>query len=752
MSAATRNLRRFWKSLPLSRLKQGSTLSIRSNVPITNVVLRSAWRDDGHVELKQVFHGRRRQSPLHGDGTASGNNTAGKKSSKSNNSEEQPPLEFTEHAAAIVDLSVTQHQDKQTSMDRWEPHISIDLTASAESKTSPPTTTAQDRSTNPPLSYINTVAVKKEMDRVILDDGTIHPISDPEIESKLDQQQTDSSAASSHPNTNNNKAFIRTDYNDGIAHLESISSSEQTVASTEGDAAWNDEENNETMVGIFLSLDVPEKLNVICHLNQGGSIRICNKFEGDATLSTTQGDIQVQKIRGHEIHLSSQQGTVYASDVLEAQSVSIQALGVGGRVRAKQIYGTFVNVRVSENREEADDSSSNSTNNKNDAAADDDDDDDYYKNNLNGGQHDPSWMMDTDDEGSLIDVSALYVSGNGGATLRVDNVPQLECRAVRVKTIHGPVRVETSHLSRPNQFNALLVPPERYPLVELGGINGNCEVEITNVVADSNSMSSPTEPTTSLDESWSSCTVHVDSLAPESVSMLSTQEGDVRITMDRKTEADLRLLSLPVGTNPEVVTKSCTLLAEEEDSPTMLIHDILSAEFPLNAKDDAVSNNKTGKKRILIETKAFSPNPASPSSSSTTLARSKMEYVEGWVENKSAEPDSRFERKMHGNDGRGGGGKIRIDDAADQALHGFRNTESKQQQQASNNDVNDQESSPLRPLFVAVGTGRIRLETLSWVGAIARRYGLDDGNRGLGRTATRRGRELVSTVENDAIQ
>jgi hypothetical protein len=97
--------------------------------------------------------------------------------------------------------------------------------------------------------------------------------------------------------------------------------------------------------------------------------------------------------------------------------------------------------------------------------------------------------------------------------------------------------------------------------------------------------------------------------------------------------------------------------------------------------------------------------------------------VAGWVENCSNEPDSRFDR--------GGGGKIRLESAARQALSRFGS-----ETQPANSDY------PLLGVVVG-GRGRIVLETLSWIGAIARRYGLPDHLPGsLGRTADRRGRGL----------
>ena len=722
-STITRNLRRLWKSVPLSRLKQGSTLSIRSNVPFTNVVVRSAWRDDGHVELKQVFR-HRGASP-----TSDTNHTTARS-------------EASHHLAESMEMSVTELAKKSTSLGRVEPHISVAL--EKQSPLSPSSSSQSDSSTSmlqgfddinrmdnkdkPPIPYVGTVSVKKDIDRVILDDGTIHPVSDPEIKAQMTKDSDSSS----------DNSFRRTDYSDGIAHLQSISSSEHSVASSSSASSSLEETDGNDGLGTFLSLEVPEKLNLDCHLNQGGSIRICDKLEGDATLSTLHGDIHVKKLRGHEIHLKTQQGTVFASDLVEAQTVSIEA---SKRVRAMQLHGSSVDIKVL-----------NATNNN----AGEPNTIDGPTTRTQGGDGDGYMSgIDTDDEGSLIDVSALYVSGNGGAALLVDNAPNLQRRAVRVKTIHGPVRVETNRVPKPTEYNTILEPHEPYPIVELGGVNGNCEVEINNASTKTNqSPESATLTSTtaggrerhsdhggendarradhsSSSPSWKSCIVHVDSLAPDSVSLISAVEGDISITVDRKTEADLRLLSLSPNYKADAVARNATSLAEEEHSQP-IIKNLLSTLAP-NSTNDQTTTMVTTPPRISIETKAFAPNPTR---AAATGSSGGMEYVEGWVENKSAEPDSRFERKNQGT-----GGKIRIDGAADQALDGFKKKEN-EGGEVKRDDVHDNnnESQILRPLFVAVGTGRIKLETLSWVGAIARRYGLDDSNRGLGRTAGRNGR------------
>ena len=84
------------------------------------------------------------------------------------------------------------------------------------------------------------------------------------------------------------------------------------------------------------------------------------------------------------------------------------------------------------------------------------------------------------------------------------------------------------------------------------------------------------------------------------------------------------------------------------------------------------------------------------------------------MKNRSGKPDSRFDVRYRG-------GKINIDSAALQSLNGFRGQQKE-----------EESSSPLVPLLAVALDGEIKLETLSWFGNIARRYGLDKerGRRG----------------------
>jgi hypothetical protein len=193
----------------------------------------------------------------------------------------------------------------------------------------------------------------------------------------------------------------------------------------------------------------------------------------------------------------------------------------------------------------------------------------------------------------------------------------------------------------------------------------------------------------------------------------------VHVTFDRKVESDLRLLS---ASNASSVDVDTLLIDEEDDDYDELKNMLHQLEGSSKARDQNM---------IKIQTKAFTAKDED-----ADLRLQKCEFVDGWIENKSAEPDSRFDRKHRGDVG--SIGKIRLEGAADQALQGFQGATAE----------NEKESIP-RPIIAVSSTGEIVIETLSWMGNIARRYGLDDNREkeDLGRTATRRGRSLEPTNE-----
>jgi hypothetical protein len=569
----TRHLTRLWRSLSLPKLKNNTTLSIRSALPqTTHIWIQSEWIDAGLVELMHVL-----KDPM--------------------------AAKLKEHA---VDMVMTHETDKMTAMGRMETHVSLALMSA---------------------------------DATVTLDTT---------EQGMNQEASNGVQADAQDND-----FVfptrRVDYRDGVAHVS------QNKESTE-------------LPGVYVKVTVPEKVNLICEIEgKGGSISISSKIEGDVKLSTVDGDICVTKLRGHHVELStgSIDNVIHAKGLLEARSLKIQTKG---RVRAKQIHGRSVQINV-----QNDDSSQVCVR--------------------------PQYLEEDDgDEGSLVDIGALYVTGEGDAVINVSDPCRPARRAVRIKSHHGPVQVNTSNLHKPYEMNARLADKNYYPLVEVGGVNGNCEISIQKTSAEA------------ITAGWTSCSCHFDSITPQSVSLVTVDRGDVSLMIDRKLEADLRLLSM---SSNECLIESGALLAEEEN--TEIIANVLK-NMPIGNDADKLD------KRIMIETKAFTIR-------GNALSSDTIEYVDGWVENKSGEPDSRFEQKQ--------GGKIDLNSAREQALKGF------------GKSVNGGEagSSPMRPLIAVASTGRVVLESISWIGSIARNYGVEEERMTLGRQASRKGRPIVVADE-----
>ena len=304
--------------------------------------------------------------------------------------------------------------------------------------------------------------------------------------------------------------------------------------------------------------------------------------------------------------------------------------------------------------------------------------------------------MDDDDLGSACDISSLYITDD--ASIHVHSLSGAR-QSVRVKSNHGHVNVDASS-PKPEVINEMT--GEIVPIVDLGGVNGACEVFVRGPTANGGK-----------DHSWVSCHIHVDSISTESMSLLQSNAGNVHVTFDRKVETDLRLFSSQNAASVDVDT----LLGDEEDST-----DFEKLKHMLRALDESTASQR--EKAIMIRTKAFTSKKKT-----YDLRLRNCAFVDGWIQNKSAEPDSRFDRKLRGDSG--SVGKIRIEGAAHQALKGFQG------------GLEEQNSFP-RPIFAIASTGEIVIETLSWMGNIARRYGLDDhrNNENLGRTATRRGRSF----------
>ena len=211
--------------------------------------------------------------------------------------------------------------------------------------------------------------------------------------------------------------------------------------------------------------------------------------------------------------------------------------------------------------------------------------------------------------------------------------------------------------------------------------------------------------------------------------------------MDRKLEADVRLLS--VATN----SAQTALLPSNVDAYSLTsdeVNDIQSVLMDVNAsiladQNDVVDDRKTDQS-ISIETDAYIEEWGSNALGSLDNDQQHqklfpgVEYTQGTMKNRSGEPDSRFDVRSRG--------KINIDSAASQALHGFQG-----KQKGDGPSSSPGSSSSNLPLLAVAADGKIKLETLSWFGSIARRYGLEEEGSGGG--AGRQARIHWTNSENE---
>jgi len=420
----------------------------------------------------------------------------------------------------------------------------------------------------------------------------------------------------------------------------------------------------------LLQLEVPEKVNIDCDLQRGGSVTIEKKIEGDVRVKTANGDIHVQKLRGHSIELEACGigNSVFSSDLLEAKDLSVR-LPCPGRFRAKRIHSSNSQIELGDT------------------------------SGYTAREGDIEKVFDEDDSGAICDISSFYVTGQSDVNV---NCSEGETRqAVRIKSNHGHVTV---HASAPIPSKVDVHMDERVPLVDMGGVNGSCEVFVNCIGDESENFL------------LTSTRIHFDSISPDSVSIVKASDGKIHATMDRKVETDVRMLSC--SNTSEVDIEAMLLDRDDEDYAQLvgMLGDLDEQQSSTEAQD------------INVNTIAFTPAVDAP-------VLKNIKYLDGSIENRSNEPDSRFDRKLRGETG--SVGKINLSGASNQALQHFQGGETN--------------STFVRPFVAIMGTGSIVLETLSWVGNIARRYGLDEKRNPdeLGRTATRRGRSLLSHRQDD---
>ena len=165
--------------------------------------------------------------------------------------------------------------------------------------------------------------------------------------------------------------------------------------------------------------------------------------------------------------------------------------------------------------------------------------------------------LDDDDKLARIDISSLYAVKDGeGAQISVP-VPggtAADPQNVRVKYNHGHISVRTA-ISE-DAMLSLDDFDQPISLVDLGGVNGSCDVSVEREgIIEGCSVNQQEEEKKEEEKKRMSvegnsrkthpiaAKIHVDSFSPESVSIVTVEGGDIDVTLDRKVEADVRLLS-----------------------------------------------------------------------------------------------------------------------------------------------------------------------------------------------------------------
>ena len=501
----------------------------------------------------------------------------------------------------------------------------------------------------------------------------------------------------------------------------------------------NTRNNNVNIIPHKLIATIPEKSNLTCQLlgnsntcGDGGDINIDNKLEGDIHLSTTKGNITVSKLRGHNITLNTTNGIIHIRKAIEAKCIQINTLK---RVRAQMLNGSNISVNVTRSRKSSESSADDNATASSFVA--------------DGSSHSASssssliTKLDEDDGGALIDIGSLYISSGGGdggsyssdneATLIVldgnNNTHNNKSGGglVRVKSSHGHVTVHAKTNNKQIDDGQQQHPP----LIDMGGVNGSCDITLDVSRTHDNNTNTNNNICSIM-----GTRIHFDAMTPESISTFTSRGGRVvghsSITMDRKLEAEVRMLSLSksnVALPNTVDAHSFTSDDNEEIQSTLM--DVNNTVIRQQQQDkegnSSVSNsssNSSSQSSISIETDAYNSHDhlqIPPLSNG-------VEYTQGAMTNRSGEPDSRFDIAHSA-----ARGKINIDGAASQALHSFQNG------RPSEDATSASAAAPL-PLLAVATDGSVKLETLSWFGSIARRYGLEEekgDGRKVGRQASR---------------
>ncbi len=453
---------------------------------------------------------------------------------------------------------------------------------------------------------------------------------------------------------------------------------------------------------IQLIAKIPQTMDIVaCQLDgKDSSITVEGpKVEGQAFYLKSTGNITVAKMRGHVIDISTTSaGSIFIKQLLEAQSVHLLT-PTCGRIRALQIHANTINAAVQPPTEN------------------------NHQPTVHATAANCHPKLDEDDTLARIDISSLYASsslnssknnqildyaekdGSSGAFLCVD-VPGGTSdypRNVRVKSNHGYISVYTvlsstaSSIVTSNNNNTNSDDQDNIALVELGGVNGYCDVIVDKEGGDLN------------DDRWSSMKpptvtavkAHFDSVLPNYVSAITSETGgQVNVSFDRKLETDVRLFVAPDLSPLDfngLVSADTNVLEQTLQKWQSSLADAGKGRggitsFDYKGKIDVItpyfqeSNNNTSQMILKDQPKDHS------------IVRS----VQGTVCNK-IDPVSRWDVKARG--------KINLESAEGQALNKFGGQESNEQHR--------------RHMLVVASIGSIHLESLSWMEAIARRCGFD---------------------------
>ncbi len=467
------------------------------------------------------------------------------------------------------------------------------------------------------------------------------------------------------------------------------------------------EEREEKDDGVIqLVAKIPQTMNTItCQLDGKESSIVIEgpKLEGQAFFLKCTGNITVTKLRGHIIDLTTTtRGIIFIKQLLEAQFVHLLT-SYSGRIRALQIHATTIHATVQQYPEQQQN----------------------IINNITAGNNDGNQKLDLDDTLARIDIGSLYASSSSssspvtnnnnnpadddnkdetGAFLCVDvpgGTPDYP-RNVRVKSNHGYISVYTllsktaSSANTSNNNNNYC--QDTSALVELGGINGCCDV----IVDKEGGEMKEEQPSTERMSTVTAVKAHFDSVFHNSTSAITSEStGQVHISLVRKLETDVRLFSAPdlspVDFNG-LVTWEQNVLDQTLDQWE---NDLTAATAGTEDIHTAGSHC-----RINVNTPYFQEGP---NNNKNNRNEKKQQYdplvhsVQGTVCNKN-DPLSRWDIKARG--------KINVESAHGQALNKF-------------GYHGQQSNDHRRHLLVVASIGNIHLESLSWGEAIARRYGFE---------------------------